>query len=244
MAGHNKWSKIKRKKGALDAQKSKVYTKLAKIINVAVKTGGGDDPNYNFQLKSAIDKAKVEGMPKSNIERAIASASSKEGDTELKEYTYEGYLPGGIAAMIFAATDNVNRTIADVRSIFTKSSGSLGTSGSVAYLFEKKGVMKLVKPEPLNEESVLEFALEAGFDDVDFDQDDEVWLLCDATAIEENSKVDLKGFELISAGVEFIPETTVEVSNEDDVKNILKAMDALDDHDDIIDVVANFDLSS
>lgn len=244
MAGHNKWSKIKHKKAATDAKKSSVYTKMAKIIDVAVKTGGGDDPNYNFQLKSAIDKAKAAGMPKSNIERAIASAAGKGDGDDIKEVVYEGYLPGGIAVMVFAATDNINRTIADVRTIFTKSGGSLGTAGSVAYLFEKKGVMKLKKPEPLDEEKVLEFAMDSGFDDVDFDQEDELWLLCDATNIEANSKTELNGFELVSAGTELIPETTIEVSNEDDVSNILKAMEALDDHDDVIDVVANFDLSS
>ena len=136
MAGHNKWSKIKRQKAVTDGKKSAVYTKMAKAIMVAVKTGGGADPDNNFRLKAAIDKAKEFGVPKANIERAIEKGAGGADGDNLKEITYEGFLPGGVAVMVFAATDNQNRTLADVRTIFTKAGGSLA---SCAYMFQKEG---------------------------------------------------------------------------------------------------------
>lgn len=182
MAGHNKWSKIKRQKAVTDAKKSSIYTKMAKTIMVAVKTGGGSDPNTNFRLKSAIDKAKEFGVPKNNIERAIEKGVGKGEGDNLKEITYEGYLPGGVAVMVFTATDNTNRTLSDVRTIFTKAGGSLGSTGSVAYLFQKEGE-------------------------------------------------------------ELVPMHTIEISDEESAQVIMKALYALDDNDDVIDVVSNFDLS-
>tara|TARA_B100001989_G_C24504453_1_gene446732 strand:- start:261 stop:791 length:531 start_codon:yes stop_codon:yes gene_type:complete len=136
MAGHNKWSKIKRQKAVTDAKKSSVYTKMAKAIMVAVKTGGGADPDKNFRLKAAIDKAKEFGVPKANIERAIEKGAGNNAADNLEEVTYEGFLPGGVGVMVFTATDNTNRTLSDVRTIFTKAGGSLGT---VSYMFEKEG---------------------------------------------------------------------------------------------------------
>lgn len=182
MAGHNKWSKIKRQKAVTDAKKSSIYTKMAKSIMVAVKTGGGADPATNFRLKSAIDKAKEFGVPKNNIERAIEKGAGKGEGDNLKEITYEGYLPGGVAVMVFTATDNSNRTLSDVRTIFTKAGGSLGSTGSVAYLFHKEGD-------------------------------------------------------------ELVAMHTIEIDSEEDAQVIMKALDALDDNDDVIDVVSNFDLS-
>lgn len=182
MAGHNKWSKIKRQKAVTDAKKSSVYTKMAKNIMVAVKTGGGADPATNFRLKAAIDKAKEFGVPKNNIERAIEKGSGKGEGSDLKEITYEGYLPGGVAVMVFTATDNTNRTLSDVRTIFTKAGGSLGSTGSVAYMFSKEGD-------------------------------------------------------------ELVAMHNIEISNEEEAQVIMKALDALDDNDDVIDLVSNFDLS-
>lgn len=190
MSGHSKWSQIKRQKAVTDGKRGAVFTKLAKAITVAVKTGGGPNPDYNFKLKTAIDKAKEGLVPKANIERAIDKGSGKDADADLKENIYEGYLPGGVAVMIFTATDNVNRTYGDLRTIFSKADGAIGTSGSVAYLFEKKGVMKLSKPEDFStkqEEQILEIAMNSGFDDMSVE--DEIYLFCKAEEIESNSKV-------------------------------------------------------
>ncbi len=247
MAGHSKWSQIKRSKGVTDSKRAAMFTKLAKNITVAVKTGGGPNPDYNFKLKAAIDKAKEALMPKSNIERAIEKASGKGDGVELKENIYEGYLPGGVAVMIFTATDNVNRTYGDLRTTFSKSDGAIGTSGSVAYLFEKKGVMKIRKPENFDvslEEQILEIAMNSGFEDMGVD--DEIYLFCKAEDIEANAKTFEASkailLEIISSDEEFIPMTTIQVADKDDAANILKAMEAFEDHDDVINVVANFEL--
>ncbi len=246
MSGHSKWSQIKRQKAITDGKRGAVFTKLAKAITVAVKTGGGPNPDYNFKLKTAIDKAKEALVPKANIERAIDKGSGKD-DADLKENIYEGYLPGGVAVMIFTATDNVNRTYGDLRTIFSKADGAIGTSGSVAYLFEKKGVMKLRKPENFDnkqEEKILELAMDSGFDDMSIE--DEIYLFCKAEDIETNSKVlenKIKEnnilLEIISSDSEFIPLSSVEVNNEDEHANILKTLEAFEDHDDVISVVAN-----
>ncbi len=246
MSGHSKWSQIKRQKAITDGKRGAVFTKLAKAITVAVKTGGGPNPDYNFKLKTAIEKAKEALVPKANIERAIDKGSGKD-EADLKENIYEGYLPGGVAVMIFTATDNVNRTYGDLRTMFSKADGAIGTSGSVAYLFEKKGVMKLHKPEDLKselEEKILELAMDNGFDDMSVE--DEIYLFCKAEDIETNSKnledkIKQKNIslEIISSDSEFIPLTTIEVNDEKEHANILKTLEAFEDHDDVINVVAN-----
>lgn len=250
MAGHNKWSKIKRKKAANDGKRSSVYTKMAKAIMVAVRTGGGGDPANNFKLKAAIDKAKEAGLPKSNIQSAIEKASGKNDADNISENVYEGYLPGGVAVMVFTATDNTNRTYSDVRAIFTKSKGSLGATGSVAYMFEKKGLSKVKLPENWNdelEEKLLEISIETGFDDMEVVKEAEmIFLSCPPENIEENSKLleanIIKEFEIISSSEELIPATTVAITNDDDMANIEKALDALDDNDDVVDLVSNAEL--
>lgn len=267
MAGHSKWSKIKRAKGANDAKKGAVLAKMAKVIMIAVKSGGSDDPKLNFQLRTAIEKAKAAGVPKANIERAIEKASGSNSSDEVKEVTYEGYLPGGVAVMVFTATDNVNRTYGDLRTIFSKSDGSLGSPGCVAYMFNKQGQLIIQKPDEAHgswdteaEEELLAIALEAGAEDMDTSDDEDLVIVIDpenfeavsekiksalelineATKIEQKKDDDLLKYRIKETKLALVPEITVEVSNQKDLDNIYKAMEALDDNDDVIDLVSNF----
>lgn len=252
MAGHSKWSQIKRQKAITDGKRGAVFTKLGKGITIAVRTGGGDNPDYNFKLKAAIDKAKAARMPKDNIERAIEKGAGKGGEAELKEVVYEGYLPGGVAVMVFGATDNNNRTSGDVRTAFSKAGGALGTSGSVAFMFEKKGITRIIKPEIFDgvlEEKVMELATDAGYEDIDFGEE-EILLTVNPHDIEKISKefetlveTNRVNLEIESSQEEYLPLNTVTVSDPEMIKAIIKAMDTFEDHDDIIEVVSNFEIS-
>ncbi len=249
MAGHSKWAKIKRSKGAADSKRAAQFGKLSSKISIAVKTGGGANPDFNFQLKSAIDKAKESGMPADTIKRAIAKGSGEGGEAELKEIIYEGYLPGGVAVMVVTATDNTNRTYSDVRNAFTKSDGSLGTNGCVAYMFEKRGEIHLEKSKwsDKKEEKLLSLAMEAGADDLDTSDEDEVLVLCKPENLEEVSKafeklIDLTDFKVLEVLDKLVPNNNVAVTNKEDANNILKAMSILEENDDVMDVIANFDI--
>jgi YebC/PmpR family DNA-binding regulatory protein len=254
VAGHSRWAQIKRQKAVTDSKRGAAFAKISKVIMIAVRTGGGPDPKYNFKLKTAIDKAKAADVPRSNIERAIEKASGADADHNIKEVVYEGYLPGGVAVMVFAATDNSNRTYSDIRLIFTKAEGSLGSSGCVAYLFKKQGLIKLAKPANFNqalEDELLQIAVEAGADDMN-NNTDEITIKCNPEALEKISEnfeqllknnTKLSGVQILEVKDELEPENTVTVSNPEDAKNILKAMHALDDNDDVVDVVANFDIA-
>lgn len=250
MAGHSKWAQIKRQKAVTDSRRGALFTKLSKNITVAVKTGGGSDPNYNFKLKAAIDKAKEARMPKDNIDRAIDKGTGKSGEYDIREVIFEGYLPGGVAVMVFGATENNNRTSSEIKLIFSKAGGSIGASGSVAFMFEKKGVVRITRPNEDVEEKIFEIATEIGFDDIDFAQDEEIILYCSANDIEQCSKEfesklsNLKlNLEIKSSQEEYLPSNTVLISDPDTAKSIIKAIDAFEDHDDVIEVVSNFDLS-
>ena len=242
MAGHNKWSQIKRKKGALDAKRSKIFTKLIKEITVAAKEGG-PDPEGNPRLRLAIQLSKAANMPKDNIERAIKKSEGTEGD--YSEVTYEGYASNGVAVFIECLTDNINRTVQNLRTIFNKGNGSLATSGSVEFLFDRKGVFAIKRtPEQLVDEDELMLELaDGGAEEVEFEED----YITVYSAMEDfgavQKKIEELNLELESAELQRIPKTTVTVEDPEAVRKILKLLDALEDDDDVQKVYHNLELS-
>ncbi|HOD32883.1 MAG: putative transcriptional regulatory protein [Acidobacteria bacterium ADurb.Bin340] len=235
MSGHNKWSTIKHKKGALDAKRGKLWTKILKEITVAAKLGGGDI-NANPRLRLAVDQAKAANMPKDNFERAIKKGTGELEGVTYEEVSYEGYGPGGVAILIEAMTDNKNRTTPEVRSYFAKFGGDLGAMGSVAYLFSKQG--QIVLEGDLAEDKVMEVALEAGADDVALDGD--AWVIKTAPESYQAVKdaVDAAGLPVIEAKLIMAPSTSVQLG-EDKLKSFLKLIDLLEDNDDVQNVWHN-----
>ena len=241
MSGHSKWSTIKRKKGAEDAKRGKLFTKLTRGIIVAAKEGG-PDPESNAPLATAIAQARSYSMPKENIERAIGRATGGgEGSDAYESITYEGYGPEGVAIIVEALTDNRNRTAADVRSIFTKHNSSLGEPGSVAWQFERKGVV-MVPADGIAEDDVMLTAADAGAEDVV--EEGEYWRVTTDAADLAVVRDALEAAELPieSAELTLVPKTTVEL-DEDAARKLLRLIDALEDNDDVQDVYANFDIS-
>ena len=241
MSGHSKWSTIKHKKGAADARRGKLFSKLARAIIVAAKEGGGD-PSANLALQNAIEKARSYSMPKDNIERAIARGSGADADAAAFEtIVYEGYGPSGVAVLVEALTDNRNRTAAEVRHVFAKNDGNLGTSGAVAWLFERRGVA-LVAGDGVDEDELMLAAAEGGADDIA--RDGTSFQVTSApeslTAVRE--ALETAGFAIESVDVTMVPKTTVAVEDESAAKKIVRLMDALEDNDDVQDVYANFDI--
>jgi YebC/PmpR family DNA-binding regulatory protein len=238
MSGHSKWSSIKHQKGAKDAKRGALFTKLARAIQVAAKEGGGD-PEGNAALANAIQKAKDQSMPKDNIERAIAKGTGADADAESFEtVVYEGYGPGGVAFLVEALTDNRNRTGSEVRHIFTKSGGSLGEPGSVAWQFDKKGVV-VVDADRYTEDDLM-VAIDAGAEDVA--QDENVWEIVTAPADLQAVRQALEsaGVEIQNAELTMRPSTTIEV-DESGAGKVLRLIEALDDNDDVSAVHANFE---
>jgi len=238
MAGHSKWANIQHRKGRQDAKRGKLFTKAAKEIIIAAKSGG--DQATNSRLRAAIAAAKTVNLPKDKIEAAIRKGTGQEAGGDIMEITYEAYAPGGVAVVIEAATDNKNRTVAEVRHILAKHGGSLGESGCVGWMFERKGVITLDKAK-YAEEAVMEAALEAGADDVQ--DEDDTWAVHTAMADFNTVRETLEsaGMEMLSAELSMIPTNTVNVDAETGRK-LLKLMDALDENDDVQKVHANFDL--
>ena len=240
MSGHNKWSTIKHKKGAADAKRGKVFTKLIKEITVAAKLGGGD-PTGNPRLRTAVDKAKQENMPKDNIDRAIKKGTGELEGVTYEEINYEGYGPGGVAVLVEVMTDNRNRTVSEVRSIFTKCNGNMGEAGCVAWMFDQKGL--IIYPKSVDFDQLFEAALEAGAEDVT-DQEEQFEVITDPTGfIEVREALEKAGFKHESAEVTMIPQTMVELDGKN-AENMLKLMDRLEDNDDVQNVYANFDIST
>src|SRR5215217_5590580 len=241
MSGHSKWSSIKHQKGAKDAKRGALFTKLARAIQVAAKEGGGD-PEGNAALANAIQKAKDNSMPKDNIERAIAKGTGSDADADAFEtVVYEGYGPGGVAFLVEALTDNRNRTGSEVRHIFSKGGGSLGEPGSVAYLFDKKGLV-VVDAERYSEDDLM-VAIDAGAEDIGLD-DDVYEVVCepsDLTAVRE--ALEQAGVEIETAEVAQQPKTRVPL-DEDGAGKLLRLVDALEDQDDVDSVHANFDVDA
>lgn len=239
MAGHSKWANIQHRKGRVDAQRGKMWSKLSKAIIVAAQTGGGD-PDANFRLRKAIDDAKAVSMPKDNIERAIKKGTGELEGGNLEEVLYEGYGPGGVAVMCEILTDNRNRTAPELRSLFSKYGGELGKTGCVAYLFDRKG-LAIVSAEKAGEEKLMELAIEAGADDVKR-VDENFEITCDPDAFNQLVEA-LKSanIEAEQTQIAQIPNNTVDLDAENGRK-ILKLVTALDDHDDIQTVSANFNI--
>jgi len=239
MSGHNKWSTIKHKKGALDAKRGKIFTKLIKEISVAAKLGGSD-PASNPRLRTAIDKAKSENMPKDNIERAIKKGAGEMDGVNYEEIVYEGYGPNGVAVLVEVMTDNRNRTVSEIRSIFTKHNGNMGETGCVSWMFDKKGL--IVYPKSVDFDSLFEAALEAGADDV-IEQEEQIEVTTDpARFMEVRDTLEKAGFRHDSAEITMIPQTTIKLEGKA-AESMLKLMDKLEDNDDVQNVYANFDIS-
>jgi YebC/PmpR family DNA-binding regulatory protein len=241
MSGHSKWATIKRKKGAIDAKKGKIFTKLVREIMTAARLGGGD-PNGNPRLRAAIVAAKAERMPGDNIDRAIKKATGGGDGQPPEEITYEGYGPGGVAMLIEAQTDNRNRTSAEVRATFTKTGGNMGAAGSVSWMFKKRGVFTFDAGK-YSEEEVMEPALDAGADDVST-EGDVVTVLCDMKAFGALADAFEKAsLQPTSAELTMIPDNTVKVSGAN-AETLLKLIERLEDLDDVQKVHANFDIDT
>jgi len=241
VSGHSKWSSIKHKKGAADAKRGKLFSKLSRAIIVAAKEGG-PDPSGNLALQNAIEKAKSYSMPKDNIDRAIAKGSGAEADgSQFETIVYEGYGPSGVAVLVEALTDNRNRTASDVRHTFSKNDGNLGASGAVAWLFERRGVV-LVPAEGVDEDELTLAAAEGGADDVARDGSSYQVLSAPEDLAAVREAVESAGFAVDSAELTMLPKTTVEVVDESDAKKVLRLMDQLEDNDDVQDVYSNFDI--
>jgi YebC/PmpR family DNA-binding regulatory protein len=241
MSGHSKWSSIKHKKGAADAKRGKLFSKLSRAIIVAAKDGGGD-PSGNLALQNAIEKAKSYSMPKDNIDRAIAKGTGADSDAaSFETVVYEGYGPAGVAVIVEALTDNRNRTAGEVRHTFAKNDGNLGTSGAVAWLFERRGIV-LVEAEGVDEDELMLAAADGGADDIE--QDGSTFTVsCEGTNLAAvRTAIEAAGFTVDSAELTMVPKTTVEVADENEAKKILRLMDQLEDNDDVQDVYANFDI--
>ena len=239
MSGHSKWSTIKRKKGANDAQRAKIFTKIAREIIVAVKSGG-PDPDNNSRLKDVITKARANNMPNDNISRTIKKAAGS-GDTDnYDSITYEGYGPGGVAVIVEALTDNRNRTAADVRHAFDKFGGNLGQTGCVSFMFDRKGVIVIENDGETDEEELTMDALEAGADDLDSGEE-----FFEITTAPENFSAVREALEgkyaLASAEITMVPQTMTELTDETQIQMMSKMLDALEDNDDVQEVYHNFD---
>jgi YebC/PmpR family DNA-binding regulatory protein len=241
MSGHSKWSTIKRKKGAIDSKRGKIFTKLIKEVTLAARLGGGDIEG-NARLRSAVLAAKEENMPKDNIDRAIKKGTGElGGGVAYEEITYEGYGPAGVAVIVEVMTDNKNRTVAEIRHMFSKHGGNLGENGCVSWMFEKKGSIVLDK-KAVGEDALMEVALEAGADDVR-DQGSEWEVITDPAAFEAVRKaIDQKGWKALDSSVGLIPQNTIKLEA-GRAEQMLKLMEKLEDNDDVQNVYANFDIS-
>jgi YebC/PmpR family DNA-binding regulatory protein len=241
MSGHSKWSKIKRSKGALDVKRGKLFSQLSKEITIATRLGGGN-PGFNPRLRAAIQSAKSQSMPAENVDRAIKKGTGELEAQAVEEIIYEAYAPGGVALIIETATDNRNRTAAEIRNAMTKNHGNLGTSGSVAFMFHRKGQITL-PADAFDEDRLLEIILEAGAEELATDDDtfiittpsDQLYHVADALTA--------AGHQPASQKLTFIPENNVAVTDPTTAEQILKLCDALDDLEDVVNVHANFDIS-
>lgn len=240
MSGHSKWSTIRHKKGAADAKRGKIFTKLIKEIMVSARMGGGD-PNGNPRLRAAITAARAENMPKDNIERAIKKGTGELEGAAYEEVSYEGYGPGGVAILVDVMTDNRNRAASDIRHIFSRNGGSLGEAGCVSWMFSKRGSI-VFNRDQVSEEEIMEIALEAGAEDVR-DQEDQIEV---TTSLEDFSKVknafDEKSIAYELAEITMVPQTMVPIEDEKVAQQLLRLMEALEDSDDVQNAYANFNI--
>ena len=241
MSGHSKWHNIQAKKGKADAARGKIFTKIGREIAIAVREGGAN-PENNNKLRDIIAKAKANNMPNDNIQRSIKKAAGEGTGATYEEIVYEGYAPGGVAIICNIVTDNRNRTSADVRHIFDKNGGSLGTPGSVSYMFDNKGLIVVEREPGMDEDEMMMMALDAGAEDVSaLDDVFEIYTAPnDFSAVRE--ALEQQGLSFLSADKKMIPQNTVEVTDEETLAKILKLLDMLDDNDDVADVYHNAEL--
>jgi YebC/PmpR family DNA-binding regulatory protein len=240
MSGHSKWASIKHKKGAVDAKRGKVFTKLIKEITVATRMGE-KDPDSNPRLRVAIAAAKAENMPKENIERAIKKGTGDLEGSNYEEVTYEGYGPGGVAVLIEVLTDNKNRAVADVRHLFERSGGNLGEAGCVAWIFSQKGLI-IFQKDQTDEDMLFELALEAGADDIKEDEK-EIEVITEPSSFEQvKTAIENAGLRYTLAEITMIPKTTVKIDGKH-AQQMLTLMENLEDNEDVSHVYANFDIS-
>jgi YebC/PmpR family DNA-binding regulatory protein len=240
MAGHSHSANIKHRKGAVDAKRAKIFSKLARGIASAVRQGGADI-EANLKLKVAVEKASAANMPKDNIKRAIQSAAGEKSGSAFEELTYEGYAPGGVAVLVTSLTDNRNRTSSDLKHIFDRGAGNLGTTGSVAFLFDFKSIFVVERGERSDDE-LMEVALEVGAEDVQLESDLATFLAAPTDFVAVEQALEERGLKPVSAETGYMPQNTVRVEDKDDARRILKLIDALDDHDDVQSVYSNYEM--
>ena len=241
MSGHSKWANIKRKKGEADAKKGKIFTKLGREIQVAVREGGGADPNSNSKLKDIIAKAKAANMPNDNIQRSIKKAIGEGSSNSIEEITYEGYGPAGVAVIVQVMTDNKNRSAADVRHIFDKNGGNLGATGCVSFMFDKKGLIIVANDGSIDEEELMMDALDAGAEDFTASEDAFEILTVPSDFSSVRDALEAKGYIFETAEVSMIPQNYTKIDNPDQVAQIEKMLDMFDDNDDVMEVYHNWE---
>jgi YebC/PmpR family DNA-binding regulatory protein len=241
MSGHSKWSSIKHKKGAADAKRGQLFSKLSRAIIVAAREGG-PDPAGNLALQNAIEKARGYSMPKENIERAIARGTGADADAaSFETVIYEGYGPNGVAVIVEALTDNRNRTASDIRHAFDKNDGNLGTSGAVSWLFERRGIV-LVSCDGIDEDELMLAAADGGADDVTRDGSTYQVVTLPERLADVRQTLETAGFSVDAAELTMVPKTTIEVADESAAKKVLRLIDQLEESDDVQDVFSNFDI--
>ncbi|MDX9871009.1 MAG: YebC/PmpR family DNA-binding transcriptional regulator [Clostridia bacterium] len=243
MSGHSKWANIKHRKGKQDEAKGKIFTKLGRELIVAAKMGGGN-PDTNFRLKIAVQKAKEANMPNDNIQRAIQRGAGGMDSSNFEELTYEGYGPGGVAVMATVLTDNRNRTAGEIRHLFSKHGGNLGETGCVGWMFQEKGVLTIAKEGlSVSEDDLLLLALENGAEDVEFEDEEEVEIITAPESFNQvRESLEKEGLNFTGAEISRIPETTAEVTDAEQARMLLKLMDLLEEHDDVQNTYTNLDI--
>ncbi len=243
MAGHSKWANTKHRKARVDAQRGKIFTKLARELTVAAREGG-DDPDINFSLRLAVQKARENNMPSDNIQRAIQKGTGGQDGDSFEQITYEGYAVGGIAVLIDVMTDNRNRTAAELRHIFSKHGGNLGDPGCVAWMFSRKGFLAVDKDGlNMDEDDLMMAALDAGAEDVKSEDDGTYSIITAVESFEAVKKhLEAQGVVVASAEVTMLPGNTIKIDDSDVASRIIRMMETLDDHDDVQNVYANFDI--
>jgi len=239
MAGHSHSANIARRKGAVDAQRARIFSKCAKAVISAVRQGG-PDPAANLKLRYAIEKARAANMPKDNIERAI-KAGAGEGRGDIEELVYEGYGPGGVALMVTCLTDNRNRTAPDIKHLFEKRGGNMGAPGSVAFLFDFRSIF-VVEVGERSEDELMELALEAGADDVVIDGGEATFYASAADFLPVKERLEAAGLVFLAAETGYVPQTTVEVGSREDAERVLKLIAALEENDDVQNVYSNYEI--
>lgn len=244
MAGHSKWANTKHRKARVDAQRGKIFTKIAREITIAAREGG-DDINANFRLRLAVQKARENNMPNDNIQRAIQKGTGGQEGESFEQANYEGYAAGGVAVMLEVLTDNRNRTVAEVRHIFSRHGGSLGESGCVSWMFNRKGLLSIEKSDiDIDEDDLMLLALDAGAEDVELDDNSGVYsITTDLDNFEAvRQHLEDQGIAVASFEVTMLPSNSLVVDEPEMASRILRLMEALDDHDDVQNVYANFDI--